>query len=513
MMYRILIVDDESRERNGIEKLIRRYQYQLEIYQASDGKEALGIMEKTDIDILLTDIKMPVMTGMELIEQVHKHGWNPVCIIYSAYGEFEYAQNAITLGVMQYLLKPIKLNEFQELFDKVIRICDEKEKQKSENAMLKQMLKTDEDTKFYRHLLSYLESETDYAEDAEKEIFAGKEFIPMILSSYSYLFARYWENYENDLRELFRQEVIIINKDDTQTLLIISREVMKTMKKAEEICEELISISRKKYQSEIFIVVGGVCRVPKDLKAEYRRIQEQLDYRFFVSESTYFLENQVGFLKRQSDMLTLYFKKVETCARLEDYEGIRKEFQKAFEYIEKNSGFSSIYVKYTFSEGIKKCCEILNKKERMMEVVEDIYGSNSIQQVESAVFKLLEELEKTQGERQDEGRFVLLAKNFIHGHYQEYTMSVATVADELHISAGYLSALFKVETGQNIVKYISNYRIERAKELLVSTNIRVGDVAEKVGYLNASYFISLFRNTTGYSPAKYRERIHQNEQG
>lgn len=120
--YRILIVDDESRERNGIEKLIRRYQYELDIYQAQDGREALEIMKNTQIDILLTDIKMPVMTGMELIGQVHKNGWNPVCIIYSAYGEFEYAQNAIALGVMQYLLKPIKLGEFQALFNKVVAI-------------------------------------------------------------------------------------------------------------------------------------------------------------------------------------------------------------------------------------------------------------------------------------------------------------------------------------------------------------------------------------------------------
>lgn len=510
-MYRILIVDDESRERNGIEKLIRRYQYELEIYQASDGKEALGIMENIDINILLTDIKMPAMTGMELIEQVHKNGWDPVCIIYSAYGEFEYAQNAIALGVMQYLLKPIKLSEFQKLFDKVVELCDAREKQKSENEMLRQMLKADEDTKFYRHLLKYLEQESDYAEEAGKRIFDGREWIPMILSSYSGLFARYWENYESDLKKLFGQEVIIINKDDTQTLLIILKEVMKTIRKTEEICEKLISISRQKYQSEIFIVVGGSCHTPENLRTEYRRIQEQLDYQFFVTESTYFLENQVGFIKKRSDMLALYFKKVETCAKLEDFEGVRKEFIKAFEYTEKNSGFSSIYVKYTFSEGIKRCCEILNKKERMLEVVEDIYGSNSIQQVENAVFKLLDELERTRREGTDEGRFVPLAKGIIHDRYQEYTLSVSTVADELHISAAYLSTLFKMETGQNIVKYISNYRLERAKELLETTNIRVGDIAEKVGYLNASYFISLFRNTTGYSPAKYRERIRTNE--
>lgn len=506
-MYRILLVDDESRERNGIEKLIKKYQYALEVYQASDGKEALETMRRIQIDILLTDIKMPVMTGMELIEQVHKSGWGPVCIIYSAYGEFEYAQSAISLGVMQYLLKPIKLEEFRNLFDKVLSICDTKKKQQIENEILQKTLQTVENTRVYRQILRYLEMETDSVAEEMASIFGGGEVVPMILSSYSYLFARYWEHYESDLNELFQSEAVIINKDDTQTLLIVPGEALKTWKKAEEVCEKLISMSRKEYQSEIFIVAGGFCSTPRELRGEYRKMLEQLDYQFFVSESTYFLSNQIGFIKKQSDMLSLYFKKVETCARLEDFKGMKKEFDKAFAYIEVGVGFSSVYVKYTFSEGIKKCCEILNKKERMMEVVEDIYGSNSIQQVKNAVFRLLDDLMKTQGDRCEESRLVLLAKEFIQEHYKECTLSVAAVSDELHITAAYLSTLFKVETGLNIVKYISNYRIEKAKELLATTNIRVGDVAEQVGYLNASYFISLFRNHTGYSPAKYRERV------
>ena len=124
-MYRILIVDDEKRERDGLEKLIRKYRYPLEILQASDGEEALELFKKQRIEILLTDIKMPFMTGIELIEEVRKRGYMPFCIIFSAYGEFEYAQNAIALGVIQYLLKPISMDDFQKLFEKVLKLCKE----------------------------------------------------------------------------------------------------------------------------------------------------------------------------------------------------------------------------------------------------------------------------------------------------------------------------------------------------------------------------------------------------
>ena len=79
-----------------------------------------------------------------------------------------------------------------------------------------------------------------------------------------------------------------------------------------------------------------------------------------MSESTYFLDDQIGFIKKQSDMLALYFKKVETSARLEDFDGMKKEFGKAFSYIEEGVGFSSVYVKYIFSEGIKRKEELLS---------------------------------------------------------------------------------------------------------------------------------------------------------
>ena len=88
-MYKILLADDERLERNGIEKLIYKFGYDLEIFQAANGVEAISICEREKIDILLTDIKMPIMNGLELIERIRQMGMQPVCIIYSAYGEFE----------------------------------------------------------------------------------------------------------------------------------------------------------------------------------------------------------------------------------------------------------------------------------------------------------------------------------------------------------------------------------------------------------------------------------------
>lgn len=506
MMYKILIVDDERNERTGIEKLIKRYHYDLDVKQAANGMEALDILRKEHIDIVLTDIKMPFMTGVELIGEIHKIGQDPICIIYSAYSEFEYAQNAIALGVLQYLLKPIKLNEFQNLFDKVLLICEEKKKQREENERLKRKLKEAENEKIYRQLLWYLESESDVLSKDENFLFTDGPLIPIIISSYSYLFSKYWENYAKEITDIFLEQVIIINKDDTQTLLLVRYSTSLASCKMKLICERLIKMSREKYQSELFIVVGRECGSINELKKVYEKMREQLDYQFFISESMYFVDEGNNFVKKEGDMLSLYFKKISTYARLKDYKGMRQEFEKAFLYVENTIGFSSVYTKYNFSEIIKDCCEILNKEKHLVKVVEAVYGSQSFQEVKNAVYLLLEEFERTQGRCREENKVVTLAKKYIHNHYQDYTLSVSAIADELNISTAYLSTVFKVETNQNLIKYITEYRIEKAKELLMSTNMKVSDVAEKVGYLNSSYFISLFRNNTGYSPSKYRER-------
>lgn len=510
-MYTILITDDERNERTGIEKLLRHFQYDLKIVQAANGREALAVFEHTHIDILLTDIKMPFLGGIDLIKEVHKGGWDPICIIYSAYGEFEYAQNAIALGVVQYLLKPIKRGEFQELFDKVLSMCEEKARHLKESEELKRKLKSADNDRLYRHLLRYLDSESEENAQEAETLFEEGGLVPVVLCSYSWLFSKYWESYEEDIDQIFGSSAAVINKDDSQTLILAKPELFPTSRKAGEICDRLIEMSRRKYQSELFIVVGDQCRNISELKIQYEKIREQLDYQFFVSESTYFLSDEGSFVKKESDMLDIYFKKILTCARLSDFEGMKGEFAKAFEYVEKNMGFSSIYIKYNFSEVIKQCCELLHSQERLMKVVEDIYGSHSILQVKEAVLCLIDILADADRSRHDNNRLVSLAKVWIHDHYQDCTLSVSSIADELSISSAYLSTQFKAETGQQLVKYISQYRIERAKELLTTTNMKVGEVAKKVGYLNASYFISLFKNHVGSSPVKYRERAFQNE--
>lgn len=126
-MYKILIVDDEELERDGISYLINKFSYPFEIFTASNGKKAFDFLEKTKVDVLCTDIKMPFMDGIELCERVKQLYPEIFQILLTAYNDFEYAQKAIKLQVNEYLLKPVIVSEFCSIMDKVIKKLDERE--------------------------------------------------------------------------------------------------------------------------------------------------------------------------------------------------------------------------------------------------------------------------------------------------------------------------------------------------------------------------------------------------
>ncbi len=135
-MYRILIVDDERIEREGIQKLIVHHQLKLETVLAENGEAALEMIKNQHIDIMITDIKMPFIDGLELSEKARQWDQNLEIIIYSAYNEFEYARRALRTNVANYLLKPIQIKEFLHVVEQVIEACNKKTAEKLRNEEL-----------------------------------------------------------------------------------------------------------------------------------------------------------------------------------------------------------------------------------------------------------------------------------------------------------------------------------------------------------------------------------------
>ena len=513
-MFNILIVDDEKRERAGLEFLIRKYKYPLEVIQAQNGEEALEIFENTAIDILLTDIKMPFMTGIELIEHVRKKGYDPFCIIFSAYGEFEYAQNAISLGVIQYLLKPISRDDFQKLFQKVLKLCEEKQAKQSEALLLEKEKKSKSLSNAFRDFLYYLE-EGCFQDGTEqlliRETIAGHHCRLILLSSYSVLFSAHWKEFQQEILQITCPSTWIITINDMQVLLLVPVDDNEEPRYIRGCCDSIIKVSTETYQADIFLAVSPVCKEIEEMRAAYEKLRETLDYQFFMTGSTCILYDREYSARRESDMLPVLFNRILTNARLRNQKAVAEEFENVFQYIDENVGFSSLYIKYSFTDLTKKLCETLEKQTLLPELMDRIYEAKTLDSLKQTMLDFVSDINDDNPQGSTEGRLVRLARQMISEKYNDVSLGVAMIADELHVTPAYLSTLFKMETGQTMIKYITAYRMEQAKFLLKTGNMKVGDVASRCGYVNASYFISLFRNREGCSPQQYREKMYHGQ--
>lgn len=502
-MYRILVVDDEFEERDGIKMLIQKLNYPFKVVQAENGEQALLKIRKEKIDVLLTDIKMPFLNGIELIDAIRAEGFSPICVISSAYGEFEYAQSAISLGVTEYLLKPIELERFRELFDSLTNLCKKREKAFQEEMQREKDIVDMENYKLERLILQFLESECtpETLPYLLNQAFDGRRFIPILISSFSLM-----HNLEQDLGGLLGEDMLVVHKNDSQMLLIMFTN-LKTAKDKELMnkCEKIVSISKQKYFTEIFLIVGSNLGSFLALKKEYDEMQEQLDYQFFVTESTILFHDKDYFLKKESDMIPLYLEKVYNCARISDFAVMKSEIKMIFSYVEEQTGFSSIYIKYTFTEVLKQICKLSSFNINLAKTVECIYEAKSIEEVQLMVMEVLDNLSEIPESAGPENRLVNMTKQYINEHYRNSSLSISLISEQLDVSAAYLSTIYKKNTGKQLVKYITQIRMEKAKELLQQTNMKIADVAANVGYLNIPYFTVVFRNQTGTSPGKYRE--------
>ena len=503
MKYSIMVVDDEASERQGIARLIKKYEYPLKIFTAQNGEEAFRMMSENPVDILLTDIRMPFVDGMELISMVKEAGMTPFCIIYSAYGDFEYAKKAIGLGVVQYLLKPVSLQEFQSVFTHILEACrDRYERQEN----LAKQTESRQREREGRRLLGCIEKPEYQADQSIQESDFEWPLCPVILSGYENIMAKYGTSYISDFLQTSENTIYYAARSEGQIILFVAAG---RQEEVEELCHSIITFTQRDFQSHIFIAAGTLCGSVEKLKKEYGRVVEQLDYQFYVNESMcLFLDNKVIF-ENGKDMLDLYFQKIETEAQLGNVDAIAGEVEKALLYIERYKGFSSIYIKHRFAMVMTYCCEQFKMESQIITITEKIYMARHLAQLKEVLESFLKECNQYEEPRKDH-HIVVKVKQYVEAHYGDYALTVGAIADYLRLSAAYLSSLFKKQTGKNLNRYILEYRLEIARDLLVNTNLRVNEIAEKVGYPNASHFTAIFRSNEGVSPAKFRERVRAN---
>lgn len=506
-MWSILVVDDERIEREGIAYLIEEHRLPLQIMSAANGREALALLDDNRADILLTDIKMPFMNGLELAESAGILYPRLKIVIFSAYGEFEYAKQAMGLGVVHYILKPIVVDEFLDVMGGLIRLCEQEASEREREAALVAGFERGKRYETEKRLIGLLNGARQERERADDRI------VPLRLVLFEFrqrFFDLHNEAMTDLLKALFpdRESYEYVNLNEYQSILFVRERIAanEPVARLQERWEEVKSRIDRRFGLPVCIAVGRLLQDAGEIHASFRQLEQLSEYRFFYDQSLVVIEGNEIRPPEEGDLspesaAELAFDLADSGSK----EQIKAAADLFFARLKSGGAYSDVYAKYICAELVTRLSGRLSAsgRTRVKEWVDTLFRSRSLEQLQQFVYHFIDNLEQDHETVEPDKRVIRIIMQAIHSRYME-DLSLDAVAESVSLSPGYVSGLFKKNTGQSFVKYLTGYRLEKAKALLLETNMKIGDIAHKVGYADISYFGTVFRSRYGMSPAKFR---------
>ena len=503
-MYRILIVDDEKTERDCIRFLIQQTQLPLEIQEAEDGVSALQILKDWPADILLTDVQMPGMDGLELIHIALSLEPNLKPVIFSGYADFEYACTAIKLGVENYILKPVVPDELFKTLTSMIHQLDQEQNQKERLSIQQSFL--------LQHGLQQAISGTLDISQADPYIL---EQIPsfqfMVLLDFpdSFLENNYSSFYDALRKDLF-PGMESLNPAPAQALLFLRQ----SSADLALLARKLYRFIQNHFKTTCYLAVSFPLRQYSSLKKAFSALEQQMEQRFWVPDKPIFLPScdpePMPHPEQVDDNQQLGL--IRQALSSANPDKLQQSLDLLFSKYRLPANQSQIYVKFFFSSLLTNLYPYLPSQApdgtptpTLDEMISSLYLQQDIEniifQIQSCSDKIKKTFEVTQAGIRKE---ILTVEYYIAQNYGQ-DLSIETLASVVYLTPDYLSRLFKKTTGKSLSQYIRQFRMEKARELLLGSDKKVIQIGTEVGYPNYSYFCQSFREYFGNSPEKYRQ--------
>ena len=276
-MYRILIVDDEKLERNGIKFLLKKTGTELEVFEASNGRDALELLKHQTVEILLTDIKMPYVSGLELAEKVSSQYPEMKIVMFSGYSDFSYAQTAIRYGVSDYILKPVDPLEFQKTMKKLL---EEIEREKAEEV---QQIKT-QDYLYQFFLQNYLYGGKVDIEEMKRNLDFQQYHYMVLIQTSSSFFEMEEEIFKEKLKEEIRRDFFYLNLNAGEGLFFFKEKHSDYAL----LCREIYQFFKLRYNTECLLAVSEELKSFEELPAVFGALEMVLEDQFYQPEKHIF---------------------------------------------------------------------------------------------------------------------------------------------------------------------------------------------------------------------------------
>ncbi|GGM28849.1 hypothetical protein GCM10011351_13580 [Paraliobacillus quinghaiensis] len=506
-MITILVVDDERMIRLGIKAMLER-RYNFDILVASDGVEALELLKVSDINIVITDIKMPRMDGIKLIEQMQLMEKTPLVIIVSGYDDFSYAKQAIKYQVMDYILKPVDRNELFNIIDRT------KEKIDAELALPKDM------DEYRNNQLSYMLLNPRINEEEVEEIFQNLQLYNYPNGFYVGVFHFRDEKGVIQKKELASQfKKTMTDNNDHTFFFLDSDEKLTVLSEDVGIFYQVLEEYNLDTHCPLIVAISKRHTVTRKFKEAYEQAKEALAYKFIYPNQNVFTFEEVDKKMENIDVEEKSLQKIYNMLGTDRNNEIRSTLLNVFN-IEELKNYKLTYV-YALSDAINKIIFDQAFRELGKESVEifqqydevgDINNFESINDYFYAVEYLtmhLHEFIKEMKLVYSEGSIMEKAIDFIHENAHK-DLNMAVVSNHISLNYSYFSHTFKEYTGENFVDYLKKVRIEKAKKLLSDYDNKIFEVSELVGFKNPKQFSRVFRDIEGVSPKEFREKLKDN---
>ena len=543
-MLKIFLAEDEVIVRETIKRMIPWEELGFELVgEAADGEMALPLLIRQKPDLLITDIKMPFMDGLTLAKLAKKELPELKIVILSGYDDFNYAKQAISIGVEDYLLKPITKNalierlseirsryehektqkEYYEKFQREMQAYEKNSSRDFFEALVcgsmdmmevykkAEKLGLDIVAEAYNILIFTMNSEEDFSGQKEGYSEWEAESLEMLEDFFS----------DNTSAMLFRCNIFsygVLIKGQKETIDENTRSCIDEIKKI---------LDRKEQKRQWFVAVGESVERLSQLQKSYHSASRAFSQRYLYGENILYYDEMELMEHRSGQADTndnAYLKNVDVNALnpaiLQKFlsNGLQEEtenFVKDYFYAIGQEPMESLvfrnYVILNVRFSVLSFLKSLgcDTEEMEPENTEEILAESG-KNIESAITyakKMISQAITIRDQNSgNKNRSILkTAVDFIDEHYMDEDISLNTAANVANVSSNHFSALFSQNMGQTFIEYLTTLRMNKAKELLRCTGMRSSEIAGEVGYKDAHYFSYLFKKTQGMTPSEYRK--------
>ncbi|MCH3918713.1 MAG: response regulator [Spirochaetia bacterium] len=537
MVYSIVLVDDEVQVRSSIRSTTAWADYGFRIVgEAGNGIEALELIEEKQPDVVITDIRMPYMDGIELIRSIREVLPAAVIIILSGYDEFTYAQTAIRYNVKEYLLKPVSHEDICSLLQRIHGQIDHEFEHNHDQDLLQKAYKQALPQLKEKYLVSLLSpvkevperilverGETYGYQVSDKDCFhvavieAERMDNPLMLQAMLHV-----------CREVLGKDGSLLLQMDDQIVLMFNGSCCGEegvflplfTKRCMQHCKEVSAYLNRYIPGGVTIGLSPLCRTLSALGSAYRKALVALNYKAYEKDQHVLYFN---------DMEQTYHPKLDLLAS----ERLKDEFLKLLKlgseeevvlavarFFDDKSGLDPEGLQSYVLSLLSSLAELtldygtsLSKVSSNRNFFAELSSVTTVGRAKHWFTMLSLDVHRTiKGEREKSHvRFVEDAKRYLLDNYSDPAVGLDKICDWLGVSTSYFSSTFKKETGVPFVQALNEVRLSQAQKLLVDTDLKNYEIAEKVGFSDPNYFSFCFKRNRGLSPTQYRARYRGSE--